>query len=61
MKDAFMELFCLSAASCLFALPMAELTYDNENYLSLQSLREMDGMENVEIVFNRPGQFPLLN
>jgi hypothetical protein len=33
----------------LFAFPMAELLYDNDKYLSLSTLREMDGLEDAAL------------
>ena len=38
----------------LFAFPMAPLLYDNDQYLSLQTLRKMEGMKELPLYSTDP-------
>ena len=48
-EKCFYGMILLLCGIVLFAFPMAELTYDNDQYLSLNEFRNMDGMKDLEI------------
>lgn len=48
-ERCFYGIILFTCGIILFAFPMAELTYDNDKYLSLESFREMEGMENLKL------------
>jgi 4-amino-4-deoxy-L-arabinose transferase-like glycosyltransferase len=48
-ERCFYGIILFSCSIILFAFPMAELTYDNDKYLSLETLREMDGMAEIKL------------
>ena len=49
MKNVFTVSSSLSVLLCSFAFPMAELLYDNDDYLSLSGLRKMEGMKEAAL------------
>ena len=48
-EKCFYGMILLLCSIVLFAFPMAELTYDNDQYLSLSEFRNMEGMKDLEI------------
>ncbi len=48
-ERCFYGIILFSCSIILFAFPMAELSYDNDKYLGLESFREMEGMENLKL------------
>jgi len=48
-EKCFYGIILFICSIMLFAFPMAELTYDNDKYLSLEAFREMEGMENLKL------------
>ena len=48
-EKCFYGMILLLCSIVLFAFPMAKLTYDNDQYLSLSEFRHMEGMKDLEI------------
>jgi len=48
-EKCFYGIILFACSIVLFGFPIAELTYDNNNYHSLNEFREMDGMQDLEI------------
>lgn len=48
-EKCFYGMILLLCSIILFAFPMAELTYDNDEYLSAGTIREIDGMNTLNL------------
>ena len=48
-EKSFYGIILFICSIMLFAFPMAELLYDNDKYLSLSTLRDMEGMEDAAL------------
>lgn len=48
-EKCFYGIILFICSIILFAFPMAELTYDNDKFLSASSLREIEGMQDVDL------------
>lgn len=53
-ERCFYGVILFTCSIMLFAFPMASLLYDNDQYLSLQTLRKMEGMEALPLYSTDP-------
>ena len=57
-EKCFYGIIMFICSIILFAFPLAELTYDNDAYLSASTLREMKEMKNIELYSTDPKLAP---